>query len=85
MPRRLLGKFNYKTHESFGMELSSVQELLAGLENRVQAHYGSSSKLSKLSDKASRAIAALRFELDNQLAEDYPDGFDVNVYYPNDR
>ncbi len=84
MPRRLLGKFNFKVHEAFGIELALVQEILANLEDRIQAHYGTSCKSANLSDRASRAIAALRHELDNQLAEDYPDKFDITIYYPRE-
>jgi len=73
----------FKEHVALGRQLYAMRQVIFGRAMRkVCRTRGTSSKPNKVVDRLCSVLDKLRCEMDNQLCRDYPDKFDVHVYYP---
>ncbi len=69
-------------HNQFGAELAYMRDRLTQLHVEISNSYPKSANVGRQAGRAADQLDQLRSRLDGLLAAEYPDDFNVHIYYP---
>ena len=80
MPKK---KLDYNEHLNLGIGVRQARNLIHGTTLKLASNLPKNSRATKLAMKAREAFDALRSELDNTVARDFPNKEFRGIYFGN--